>query len=88
MVTHQTVGIAATGAGTRIATLVLDTGQMGWTIGIYDTFWTTTFIGISKVLGQTFASSHTVTFQTLGIGSTGIGFTRSDNLWWTNISQL
>lgn len=76
MINDLTIGVLATSSGARVYAFVSDTCTIGRTIGIEDTFGPASFVGVSKVFGQTLTRTCTILLLTNGVNATRIGNTR------------
>lgn len=83
MIQHLTLGIQATRAGTRITAMLLQAGQVQWTLRIACAL-RTTGRGHSHKLGQARAHGLSIDLTALCIGSTWRGLARIGNntRWW------
>lgn len=81
MIDNITLGSKATGAGTRIATLLIQTGQIARAFRIDGALGSTVGRGSNKV-GQAATAGATIDLATLRIGSTRRRYTWHSWLYW------
>lgn len=78
VVRYPAVGICATSARAGIATLLLLTRLIRWTVGITYAFRSTGLIGIAKVIGKALTRANSIALTTDGVRSTRIWFAGCD----------
>lgn len=76
MIHYLTFSILTTTASARILTFVSNTCFVRRTIRVKNTFWATSFVWITKVLGQTLTRSYTILLSAICVRAAWIWYAR------------
>ena len=81
VIDDPTLGIEATNSGTRINTVLVDTGLGGGTVRVDHTLRSAATVGVSEVFWSTAADTGTATDSGISIGPTWVGVARVSGRW-------
>lgn len=80
VVDHLTEGVGATEAGAGVPTLLVDTGLVVVTVGVYDALWVAAVVGVADVVAEAGTNGAAALDATLGVETTRGRYTGVD-LW-------
>lgn len=82
MIYHSTLSILGTDTWTRVLAFTIDTCFIWWTVWANDTFWSTAFVWVSIIFGQTLTWAYAILLFANSVGGAGIWNTGCQMFNW------